>query len=59
MTGKADALRSNQPSRRRAPELIRGASVKQKGVETKPKRVTRSRRASAADEHELGLVAAK
>jgi hypothetical protein len=36
------------------PDLIRGPVV-----ETKRKRPTRSRRASAADEDELGLVAAK
>jgi excinuclease ABC subunit A len=39
--------------------LLERASVKPQVVETKPKRPARSRRASAADEDELGLVAAK
>jgi excinuclease ABC subunit A len=39
--------------------LLERASVKPTVVETKPKRPARSRRASAADEDELGLVVAK
>src|SRR3954449_7774009 len=39
--------------------ILERASVKPRVVETKPKKVPRSRRASAADEDELGLVAAK
>jgi excinuclease ABC subunit A len=40
--------------------ILERASVKPKIVETKPKRVSRSRRAAASDnEDELGLVAAK
>jgi excinuclease ABC subunit A len=39
--------------------LLERASVKPTVVETKPKRPARSRRASADDEDELGLVAAK
>jgi excinuclease ABC subunit A len=39
--------------------LLERASVKPTVVETKPKRPARSRRTSAADEDELGLVVAK
>jgi hypothetical protein len=63
MTGKADALRSNQPSpaldAARSPGLDPGAaSVKPKVVETKPKKPSRSRRVSV-DEDEPDLIAAK
>jgi hypothetical protein len=39
--------------------LLERASVKPTVVEVAPKRVKRTRKASAADEDELGLVAAK
>src|SRR4051794_25302408 len=39
--------------------LLERASVKPTVVESKPKKVSRARRAAAADEDELGLVAAK
>src|SRR5438552_12753523 len=38
--------------------LLERASVKPEVVETKPKKVSRARRAAASDEDELGLVAA-
>jgi hypothetical protein len=39
--------------------MLERASVKPVVVDVKPKKPSRSRKASAADEDELGLVAAK